>query len=86
MIFLSFCFGQVFISEILNAQTVCFLSIDWVVSIVMSVPINTGEMKTFEKSHMYSRVHIRSKLKEMMLLPSSGRNSFIQLHKRTSHC
>ena len=88
MIFFSFCFGQVFVSEILNAQAVCFLSIDWVVPIVMFVPINAGEMKTFEKSHLYSRVHVYSKLKEILLLPSSGRNPFIQAHKRTLtfHC
>ena len=55
---LSFCFGQVFVSEILNAQVFCFLSIDLVVAIVMCVSINEGEMKTFEKSRMYSRKHI----------------------------
>ena len=55
MIVFSFCFGQAFASEILNAQIACFLSIDLVVAIVMSVSINAGEMKTFEKSHMYSR-------------------------------
>ena len=70
MILRSFCFGQVFVSEILIAQTVCFLLIDWIVPIVMRVPINAGEMKTFEKSQMYSRVHIHTKLKEMMVLPS----------------
>ena len=37
---LSFCFGQVFVSEILNAQVVCFLLIDLVVAIVMCVSIN----------------------------------------------
>ena len=55
---LSFCFGQVFVSEILNAHVVCFLSINLVVAIVMCVSINEGEMKTFEKSRMYSRKHI----------------------------
>ena len=50
MIFFSFCFGQVFVSEILNAQAVCFHLIDWVVPIVMCVPINAGEMNTFKKS------------------------------------
>ena len=54
----SFCFGQVFVSEIVNAQVVCFLSIDLVVAIVMCVSINEGEMKTFEKSRMYSAKHI----------------------------
>ena len=49
----------------------------------MCVPINAGKMKTFEKSHMYSIVHIHSKLKETMLLPSSGRNLFIRAHKQT---
>ena len=58
MIVFSFCFGQVFVSEILNAQVVCFLSIDLVVAIVMCVSNNAGEMKTFEKSHIYSRKHI----------------------------
>ena len=58
MIVFSFCFGQVFVSEILNAKVVCFLSIDLVVAIVMCVSINAGEMKTFEKSHMHSRNHI----------------------------
>ena len=70
----SFCFGQDFVSEIMNAEAVSFLSINWVVPIVMCVPINAGEMKTFEKSHMYSGEYIRSKLKKMLLLPSSGRN------------
>ena len=51
-------FGQVLVSEILNAQAVCFLLIDLVVAIVMCVPINEGEMKTFEKSRMHSRKHI----------------------------
>ena len=55
---LSFCFGHVFVSEILNAQVVCFLSINLVVAIMMCVYINEGEMKTFEKSRMYSRKHI----------------------------
>ena len=73
MVFFGVCFGQVFASEILNAQALCFLSMDWVVPI-LCVPINAGEMKTFDKSCMYSRVHIHSKLKEIMLLPSSGRN------------
>ena len=77
MIFFNFCFGQGFVSEILKAEVVCFLSMNLVVSIAMCVPINAGEMKTFVKSHMYSRVHIRSKLKEMMLLPSSGRNHLL---------
>ena len=58
MIVFSFCFGQVIASEILNAQVVCFLSVDLVVAIVKCVSINAGEMKTFEKSHMYSRKHI----------------------------
>ena len=61
MIAFSFCFGQVFVSEILNAQVVCFLSIDLVVAIVTSVSINADEMKkkkTFEKSYMCSRKHI----------------------------
>ena len=49
----------------------------------MCVPIKAGKMKTFEKSHMYSKVHIHSKVKEMMLLPSSGRNPFIRVHKQT---
>ena len=60
---LSFCLEQVFTSEILNAQVVCFLSIDLVVAIVMCVSINEGEMKTFEKSRMYSRKDIHQKLK-----------------------
>ena len=77
MISFSFCFGQVFVSEILNAEVVCFLSTNWVIPIVICFFINAGEMKTFEKSHMYSRVHIRSKLKEMMLLLSSGKNYFL---------
>ena len=55
---LSFWFGQVFVSEILNAQVICFLSIDLVVAIVVCVSINEGEMKTCEKSRMYSRKHI----------------------------
>ena len=56
---LSFCFGQVFVSEILNAQVVCFLSIDLVVAIVMCVSINEGKMKTFKESCMwYCRKHI----------------------------
>ena len=57
MIIFSLCFGQAFVFEILNAQVVCFLLIDLVVAIVMCVSINEGEMKTFEKSHMYSRKH-----------------------------
>ena len=55
---LSFCLGQIFVSEILNAQAVCFLSTNLVVAIVMSVFINEAEMKTFKKSRMYSRKHI----------------------------
>ena len=51
MIVFSFCFGKVFASEIVNAQVICFLSIELVVAIVMSVSINADEMKTFEKSH-----------------------------------
>ena len=47
MIVFNFCFGQVFVSEILNAQVVCFLSIDLVVTIVTCVSINASEMKTF---------------------------------------
>ena len=58
MIVYSFCFGQVFVSEILNAQVVCFLSIDLVVAIAMCVSINASEMQTFEKSRMCSRKHI----------------------------
>ena len=58
MIVFSFCFGQVFVSEILNAQVVWFLSIGLVVAIVMSVSINAGEMKTLEKSRMNSKKHI----------------------------
>ena len=58
MIAFGFCFGQVFVSEILNPQVVWFLSIGLVVAIVMSVSINAGEMKTFEKSQVYSRKHI----------------------------
>ena len=58
MIVFSFSVGQVFVSEILNAQVVCFLLIDLVVVVVMCVSINAGEMKTFEKLRMYSRKHI----------------------------
>ena len=58
MIVFNFCFGQVFLSEILNAQVVCFLSIDLVVAVVMCVSTNAGVMKTFKKSHMRSRKHI----------------------------
>ena len=54
----SFCFGQVFVSEVSNSQVVCFLSIDLVVAIVMCVSINAGKMKTFKKSHMCRRKHI----------------------------
>ena len=52
MIVFSFCLGQVFASESLNAQVVCFLSIDLIVAIMMRVFTNAGEMKTIEKSHM----------------------------------
>ena len=52
MIVFSFCFGQVFVSENLNAQVACFLSIDLVVAIAMCVSINEREIKAFEKSHM----------------------------------
>ena len=54
MIVFSFCIGQVFVpvSEILNAQVVCFLSIDLVVAIVTSVSIDAGEMK--KKKHLKS--------------------------------
>ena len=55
---LSFWFGHVLVSEILNAQVVCFLSINLVVAVMMCVYINEEEMKTFEKSRMYSRKHI----------------------------
>ena len=48
-----------FVSEILNAQVVCCLLINLVVAIVVCVSINPGKMKTFEKSHMYSRKYIR---------------------------
>ena len=37
---LCFCFGQVFVREILNAIDVCFLLIHLVVAIVMCVSIN----------------------------------------------
>ena len=57
MIVFSFCFGQVFASEILNVQVVSFLSADLIVAIVMCVSINAGELKTFEKSLMCSRKH-----------------------------
>ena len=57
MIIFNFCFGQVFVSEILNAQVVCFLSIDLVVAVVMCVSIDVNEIKTFEKSPMCSRKH-----------------------------
>ena len=57
MVFI-FLFRASFVSEILNAQAVCFLSIDLVVAIVMCVFINEGEMKRFEKSCMYNRKHI----------------------------
>ena len=51
MIDFSFCFGQVFVSEILNAQVVCFLSIDLLVAIVMCVSNNAGEIKKYWKNH-----------------------------------
>ena len=57
MIVFSFCFGQVVESEVLNAQVVCFLLVDLIVAIVICVSISAGEMKTFEKSHTYSRKH-----------------------------
>ena len=77
MIFISFCFRQVFVSKILNAEVVCFRSMIWVVPNVVCVPINTAETKTFKKSYMYSIVHLRSKLKEMLLLSSIGRNHLL---------
>ena len=58
MIVFSFCFGQVFVCEFLNAQAVRFLSINLGVALVMCVSIIAGEMKTFEKSHMYCTKHI----------------------------
>ena len=52
MIVFSFCFVQVFVSEILNAQVVCFLTTDLVpvIAIAICVSINADKMKTFEKS------------------------------------
>ena len=63
MIIFSFCFGQVSVSKILNAQVVCFLSIDLIVAIVMCAFINANEMKTIEKSYTYSKKRIHLKLK-----------------------
>ena len=80
MIVSSFCFGQVFVpvSEILNVQVVCFLSIDLVVAIMTSVSINAGEMKKKSKKHLKSHTcaveSIFTKNYKRMLLPSSGRN------------
>ena len=62
MIVFSFNFGSLFIRNC-ECTVACFLSIDLVVAIVMRVSIYGGEMKTFEKSHRYSRKQIHQKLK-----------------------
>ena len=88
MIAFSFCFEQVFVPEILNAQVVCFLSIDLLVAIVMCVSINAGEMKTFEnaknamqKSHLVKDLFL-TKLKTNLIFVSYTKK-FISSHIRS---